>query len=240
VKRVKLGLLLVLGVSLGLFLAQPLGRADEKKEKEDVKPAVPTAETTSIENLRAAYTLVRLGKADKMPEALITAARIIGTTGASEFDEGAKIDATTDKDVNVEKEALALLDTAENIAKGRPTESAVKTLVDAARRDVKEAKRGATGAPKTFYGKVTSREQRETFHIPFHGGEWGRIFINNYTHRGDIDVRVYDSGGRRVARDFRSHDDPHVSFFVPRREVYRVEVRFFAERGPLRYRLSTN
>jgi len=116
------------------LLALP-ARAEEAKQAE--KP--PAVGADPLEALATAHSLAAYGRANKMPEALVTAALIIaraGNGGASDI----KIPDENKSDAPVKDEAVALIAEAKELAET----PAQKLLVKEAEADLKGAKRGTS------------------------------------------------------------------------------------------------
>lgn len=239
--RFKLSMLMVLGVALGMFVAAPLTVAEEKvKDGKDggILEVEKNREQEDFqEELAAAYRMAATGRKLGMPEALIAAARIIARTPIEEFTEK-ETDAKRDPDMSPKKEAEALL--AEALKMPSASKDAIKALAAAAKKDLSEKPREAKGFPRTFYGNVSKGNRTDTFRVPFVANRYGRVHVNNYTNRGDIDVYVYNQAGRLVARDRRTANDASVNFFVPSAQTYTIKVNLYAGKGLIRYRVTTN
>jgi len=241
--RVKLCLLAALAFGMSGLVFQSAAFGEEKKETkkdkdDDVKAATEDKEWSAIEQLRTAYALVAYGKKNESPEALLTAARMFATVGSKEFDKDDKIEATKAEGRDPKAEALKLVDDAESMAP-KATKAAIEALAKNTRTFI-EKTRGATGYPRTFYGTVSRKDQIDTYYITFKGGAWGKIYAYNYSGKGDIDLYVYNSAGRQVARDYRSAASAEASFWVPKQEQYKARIRFYRGPGRLQYRLTSN
>lgn len=103
---------------------------------------------------------------------------------------------------------------------------------------------GAVPGPVDRHGHVRYPDDLgDTLYITFRGGEMGRVWLRNMSHRGDLDLFVFNQKGARVAADMRANESAHVSFFAPRTETYRVRVVLYprdAPPGRVYYHLRTN
>jgi uncharacterized protein YcgI (DUF1989 family) len=95
---------------------------------------------------------------------------------------------------------------------------------------------GAIGGPKTTGWQTVEAEGADTYHISFRGNA---LAIIRARGQGDIDLYVYDSDGRLVARD-AAYDSTPVCVFTPHySETYTVRV-VNAEEDDVDYVLETN
>ena len=236
--RIRMSLLL--GCLLVAIL--PAVQADDPPVEEP-PPAPPSKASTGAEELHAAFTLAHYGINNKVPEAMIVAARVIGTTKLREFELAEGTTDAADK-FDGKKLAMELIDGAlrlDNVS------DPVKQLAEETRKlvggaddpgDTKE--KGAVQGPQVRYGTVSSGDKVDTFAIRFRGGEQAMVMVNNRSNRGDIDLYVQDDNGRTVARDRRADDDAAVSWWVPKTQTYYIKVKYYRGQGKLRYTLTTN
>jgi hypothetical protein len=145
---------LAAGLAVG-FVGYGL-RAEEKKVTEDKKD-IPKpsdedmARAKQAQQVVGAYMLIEYGREQKAPEALITAARIIGTTptlkGRESGDAG-----KLEPDDSVKEEAEKLLKEAETLAaETNPSlKESVDSLVKSTRALIAENKRGPVGGQRNF------------------------------------------------------------------------------------------
>lgn len=236
----KTGLLLVMAaLAAGLFATN--GWAEDKKDNKTDSKAAPgksTEQSKAALDVGAAFRMAQIGRETKAPEALIAAARVIGTTNFQKVDL---------KDVKAEKpeafdaaaQANALLEEAAKLAGDRA--DAVKALIAAARKDIAERPRGAIPGPQTRRSTLSDRDRIDTYPIRFRGGEEAIIIVNNTSNRGDIDLRVEDANGRYVDGSASDDDDASCSFYVPRTAIYYVKIKKYGSRGGvLSYVMTTN
>jgi hypothetical protein len=160
----------------------------------------PGATAMAVDNLRTAAALVRYGDSAKDPLALITAARIIRESGASESKAervGGKADAAKTKpDPLSADEVLAR---AKTLAAGRPDLLALADDV------AKGSTRGAVDGPGRKR-TVVGRGGIDQYRVTFRGGEAARVFVSG-DGDSDLDLYVYDDNGNMVCRDVDSSDD---------------------------------
>jgi len=221
---------------------------EDKKEVKKGERKELSSETKGAKLLLAAAEMARFGREHKSPEALLAAARAIASVSVQPMDpknvkDADKEGSDTDKESNenvlkaAQREAMALVDEAVKIAKDK---DAIEKIAEPLRTRITAMKRGAVRGPVVRYGTVGRGDRQDTFTIRFKGGEPAVIIVNNQSNRGDIDLVVENDEGRVVAQDRRSDDDATVTFFPRGTHTYYVKVKFFAGRGALRYKLTTN
>lgn len=211
-------------LALGFFalaIAAPTfagGKKDDGKKEGDKEPERKLDPTSkAIRAVHAAYEIAAIGKEKNSPEALIAAAKILGVTGREKSELSKEDKVGKLKDFDERKEASALLDEALKMAKGTDTESAIKTLVAEARKDIKEFKRGGVFGGRNFSGffQGDNVDTRDTFHLRARGGAWLEISLNGWGPPGlDLDLELYE-GGSLIRSERSVGPNSFISHFVP-------------------------
>jgi hypothetical protein len=235
---------LALGGAL-LLAAAPLTAEgltrQEKKGTNQAAPeaaakARPSAQAAAVQQLHLAHSLIEYGRKNKAPEALITAARILGAHGATELKEKPTHERPADapkaekKDkAAVDNSPRALLEEAKKLSKNNP---AVVALANSL-----ELSRGAVGGPKRTV-EVVRPLATDVYRLTFRGGEVARVAVSG---DGDtrLDLYVYDENGNPITSQVGPGDDCLASW-VPRwTGVFVIRV---VNRGllPNRYVILTN
>jgi hypothetical protein len=202
------GLVACLGLTLGLMTS----RADQKDKEGDKKgtnydqdsgKAKITAAAESIANRALANQLVGFGRKNKSPEALITAAEVLGKLPASE--EGTEKPKTeknpgTDKEAPPAKEGkktklepLALLDEAKKMSEGDPH---VVAIADRVAKTLEEKPRGVIPAPVHVSGAVAPG-YHDTWTFNYRGGEIGRVNITG-DGNANLALDIYDENNNYI------------------------------------------
>ena len=206
--------------SLVLTLAVASAAPSAGQEKKGTNTAAPeaaamatmTPEAEAVQRLSLAHGLIQYGRKNKVPEALVTAARILADTSTTELKDkptrgvGPKDATTGDKPKpEVDNSPKALLEEAKALS--GQNESIVK-LANAV-----EIKRGAVGGPKRTVDVVKALDT-DSFQIVFRGGEIAKVAFSG---DGDtrLDMYVYDESGNLVASQVGPGDDA-LSSWLPR------------------------
>lgn len=214
------------GLVAGAGLRAPTAAQDKTTNaKVDVKDqAQPemTVEEKAVLAFDSAIQMARTGREMKSPVLLLAAAKVIGSTNVRKFD--AKLnEKLPGEDYDPIGEAGKLLDEAVALA---PKDEVVKALAQQTKKEIAEVKRGQfVGGGKWRHGHFPPGDHRDTFHIHYRSGEHARIFVNNRTNRGDLNLFVFDPHGRLVASDTRWDDDCRVWFPAAHHGVYRVVIQ---------------
>ncbi|MCE9530503.1 MAG: hypothetical protein K8T89_05140 [Planctomycetes bacterium] len=221
----------------GLFA---LSTASVARSDDSIRPSKPDPSAKAAAELRAAYTMARLGRESKSPELLLAAARVIGTTNTMKLDvKEAKTNSKEQED-DVLAEVTGLIKEAKGLAGDN---AAVKTLADLIEKDVKEFKRGAEGGPKKHVGSYGQDcfGLNNDYYCVFNEKQLACIDVYNASGRGDLELYVYDPNGKLVAQDRRNDEDCSVAFHVDKRAKYRIVIKFFnGKREPTKLKLVTN
>jgi hypothetical protein len=207
----RVSLLALFGLTCALAGPAPSARAFEdkgKKEvaKEDTKRAKVTPAAKAVQNLQMAIQLADYGRENKLPEALITAARVIGTTPLR------KVESKLPKGLqpfDQEKEAERLIAEALRLGGGNPV---IKKLAAQARSAISERPRGAEGGAKVYEGFVPPGGSR-SYQINFEIGALATITVRTLTPT-DLDLYVMCNRSGWTTSDRRPNFDCFVSFTV--------------------------
>ncbi len=213
--------------------------AEDKKETNtqpaDAGKATVTPEAEAVQRLSLAHGLIHYGRKSKVPEALITAARILADTSTvdlkekPEHEKNPKGEKPAKPKPEVDNSPKALLEEAK--AMSGQNESIIK-LANAV-----DLKRGATGGPKRTV-EVVEGLSIDTFRIKFNGGETAKVAISG---DGDtrLDLYIYDENGNLVTSMVGPGDDALASWTPKWTGVFSVKV---VNRGRVqnRYVIATN
>jgi hypothetical protein len=209
-------LALAVGMGLSLCCASSLSAADEKKganqaPQEAAAKAKSSDEADAVKDIHLAHQLIEFGRKHKTPEALITAARILGSHGTVELAEKATHQVAENAPKDEKKGSpsddspKALLEEAKRISNNEPGIVALANSV--------EISRGASGGPKRTVDQVMGLATDE-FRITFNGLEVATVALSG---DGDtrLDLYVYDENGNLVTSQVGPGDDC-LATWVPR------------------------
>jgi hypothetical protein len=229
-----------IGSALLFAIAAPL-TAQEKKgtnqaPPEDAAQAKPSADADSVQQIHLAHSLIEYGRKNKAPEALITAARILGATGTVELEQKPTREAAPDASKAEKKDKpacdnspKALLQEAKELSSNNPAVVALANSV--------ELSRDAVGGPKRVV-EVVEPAAADVYKITFRGGEVARVAVSG---DGDtrLDLYVYDENGILVNSQVGPGDDCLSSWMPKWTGVFIIKV---VNRGrvPNRYIMVTN
>lgn len=217
------GLLLALAVFL---TASGLTKADEKNGPNRASPeatakAKPAANADAIQQIHLAYSLIEYGRKNNAPEALITAARILGSQGTTELKQKPKQDKPADapKAEKNEKPApdnspKALLEEAKKLSKNDP---AVVTLANSV-----ELTRGVSGGAQ-FQLNALSPRATAHYRFTFKGGEFALVTVAG---DGDtrLDLNIFDENNQLVTSR-AGPGDKRLATWVPNRTgVFTIQI----------------
>lgn len=177
----------------------------------------PTAQSP-VESMSTAYALIRYGEQNKDPLALISAARILQTVGASPF-RGERAGGTPGeaKSPTDSRSVESLLLRAKTMAGNRAD---IVALAD----DVAQAgARGRVEGPGRTRSVVNTRAT-ESYRLNFRGGERALVLVSG-DGDSDLDLFVFDENGNLICKDDDQTDDM-VCAWTPRwTGTFRVQIR---------------
>jgi hypothetical protein len=230
------------GAVLILSLPQGYGqdKKEAKKEGEDNRKVSKVAQT--VEQVGAAYKMVDFGREHKVPEALITAARVIATANSHKAEVDPKSKVNKPKQYNELKEAIGLLDEAIKMSNNSEP---IKTLAAEARKEITRKPVGAVGGPTVTAGLFTGLDvdRRDSYFVVLYGGEITNISVRGFKASApglDLGLEVYDASGRLIAKDNSVGPNPFVSINVFQRGTFRIDVINYTPRIACDYVLRTN
>jgi hypothetical protein len=182
------------------LMADDLKKTDDKKGTNQAPPEVaakakPSANAEAVQQLYLAQSLIEYGRKNKAPEALITAARILGAHGTTEMKEKPTHVKTADapEAAKNDKKApdnspKALLEEAKKLSNNNPSVVALANSVELAR--------GVDPGPQLKFSPLSPRGT-EQYRFTFRGGEFAAVTVLG---DGDtrLDLYIYDAGGNLV------------------------------------------
>ena len=202
-KMIRPALALIMG---SLLLVSP-GTAQEKDKTNSGEKGTTTPAATAVADLRLAQNLIEYGRRQNSPEALITAARILGTTPTQEFDvekrsrsdadhasDGQSADKKSDAPDNSPQ---ALLEEAKRMGHN---DLHIAELCQQAADAIEEGTRGAVGGPKGVLSERVKAHHTDVYEVVFRGGETARVLVRG-DHDTDLDLYIYDENGNLVDSD---------------------------------------
>jgi hypothetical protein len=151
-------------MAAGVLALSGAGAGGKDKEVKDKEPTVDRAkikaspDARAVSELATAYALVDIGRRTKSADALVVAARLIGTADTKEGKAEKTIDEPKKRErVSLRKEALALLDEAAKMTEDDDLRALIKTT----RSQISDKGRPpGFGQPSEFPGVLAPREQR--------------------------------------------------------------------------------
>ena len=196
--------------------------------------ATPDAE--AVQKLHLAQCLIGYGRKNKVPEALITAARILASTSTTEMKDKPTTElplgtAKTEKKdkPTADSSPAALLEEAKKLSKNDPAIVALANSI--------ELPRGAVGGPKRTV-EIVEPFATDVFKLAFRGDEIARVAISG---DGDtrLDLYVYDENGNLITSHVGPGDDCLVSWTPKWTGSFTVKV---VNRGRVqnKYGIATN
>jgi len=216
--------------------------AAEEPAKKGTNQAAPdqkatvSAEAEAVKDLNLAYSLVRYGRKNKSPEALVMAAKVLARIATQELK--AKPVTVTDpkapkaapaKPVGPMASAKTLLDEAKKLSNN---DAAIVAMADKV-----ELNRGARGGPKRSTDVVKALST-DSFSIVFNGGELARVAISG---DGDtrLDLYVYDESGNLIDSRVGPGDDALCTWVPKWSGKFTIRI---VNRGPVanQYVIATN
>lgn len=199
------------GLGLSLMCSMPMAGAAAKKGANADKPTAKVAgkvSITGVQQFAMAQELVKYGRKKKSPEALITAAEILGKakvkpiTGKSASVKPAfAVESKGEKKVAKPGGAdpMALLDEAKTMSGNDP---GIAALADKVATTI-GVSRGA--GHKLAADKVLAHDT-DAYKITFEGGETAQVVVSGDGDT-DLDLFVYDQNGNLVVSDTDTGDD---------------------------------
>ena len=167
--------------------APNIAKADPNKPKADKV-------TRGVARLGLAYNLIAYGREAKSPEALILAAKILGTTptrpGDDKFkqEEGLEVKTFDLSPAKLIAEAKEMSDNDD-----------VTALANSASRQISERSRGELDGPREHQGGVRPNGVA-TWNGVFRGGELASVTVAGYGN-ADLDLYIYDDRGFLITQD---------------------------------------
>jgi hypothetical protein len=159
-----------------------------------------------------AEDLIRYGRQHKSPEALITAAKILGTTAVEKRTDEPKLE-KGEKDktkAQPRHSPKALLAEAKKMADG---DAAVSAMADAVAKEIARKPLGAVGGPiKSLH--VCPAFGTQSFRVTYRAGELA-VCIMDGDGSTDLDIFIYDENGNLIASDVGLSDYARLTW-VPR------------------------
>lgn len=239
-RKVSLALLLAGLTMLGLGSTVCVGGDKEEKKEgkksEEKKFVEATAEVKAVRKLNLAGELAVYGRENKSVEALVLAARIIGTTDTQKG-KAEDIKAKEQFEYDELKEANELLAEAAKLAQS----DAAKAMIAEAKTEIAERKRGASGGPKRFSGRMSPGDPADTYTVVFVGGQTAEVSVRSQPSYCDVDLEIIDEATFQVvARDRHSSPNAFVRFTPPRTQRYIIRVVNYRQQVSCTYTITTN
>ncbi|MCB9760926.1 MAG: hypothetical protein H6739_13895 [Alphaproteobacteria bacterium] len=196
--------------------------------------------SSAVADVATAAALVDWGRANKSPEALVTAAQMIVSLPEGATAESRKKESVQGKGEAGEKaegaalslDPAALVSEAAAMAKAAGNKDLAKHL-----GKMTVSTRGATGGPKYVVEQVLANAT-DVYVVSFNGLEQAEVALAGDGDT-DLDLFVFDEYGNQIASDVSYADKAYVSWTPKWTGNFRVEVR---NRGNVynRYVLVTN
>jgi len=215
--------------------------AGKKGETNSTEKGKTTPAAQAVQDLALAYSLIDYGRKHKSPEALITAARILGTVPTSKL----KAEVTTEKSSDAGKPGKKSASTADNSPSALLGEARsmagnnkhIVALAEQAADAIAEKSRGRVGGAR-LYRRNAPAYTTVIYRISFRGGRIARVLVRG-DHDTDLDLYVYDKYGHLVASTTGPFDTCFVQWVPTWTGPFTVHVR---NRGGVynRYTMVTN
>jgi hypothetical protein len=199
--------LLSLTCLLALGAGAWLSADDAEEATDEAQETAAKSEETYCSDLRTAADLVRFGRENDAPEALICAARIIGTTPTTEDTDNFTCVTEHAEEPQPGPTAEDLLAEAAELSDAEH----IQTLIAQVEDIISNAERGNVTGPGHVHGAVVTYGTEE-WHGDFYGNEWAEVTVVG-DGVSDLDVRVYDDLGYLIAEDNSTSPDCHVHWF---------------------------
>ena len=207
---------------------------DQKKTEETKKnePRKSDASAQAIMNVAAAYQMAEWGRQQKAPEALIAAARVIGTTKISAPKYSEKDQVSKKMDVDEVKEAKDLIKEALAMAGKSAT---IEALAKDATAAIEEKTRSPFGGARQWssFFRGDGVDIRDRYYVDLRGGEYTWISLNGYGPPGlDLDLELYNQFGQLVASERSIGPNAFIQVFVPQPGTYCIHAINFSGYTP--------
>ncbi len=223
-------------LAIAAFLALPLvasaGESGGAPNEATTAGKAPEA-GSSVDKLKMGADLADMGREQKSPEMLLSAAQILASVPA-EGREPKKTEKAADKagekdakatekadqpaptldPAKLQQEALVLAQASGDKGLTKYVEAQIKKGVGT---------RGASGGAKYTVTKVNAGST-DIYNVEFRGGELAEVAISGDGDT-DLDIYVYDEYGNSIATDTSYGDTGHVSWYPRWTGGFRVEVR---------------
>lgn len=182
--------------------------------------AKPESENTFCNAFHTAAELVAYGRANDAPEALICAARILGTTPTTEDEADSEEFYAETENSEEHQGGLTAEDLLAEAAEMSDAEH-IQTLIAQVTDAISEAEKGEIGGPGHVYGVVYNGGYQD-WHGDFYIHEWAEVTILG-DGVSDLDVTITDEYGYVVAQDNSYSPNCYVSWF-PHSGHFHIEV----------------
>jgi len=191
--------------------------------KLNTSPEKAAGAVTGVADLAALASLVDWARDNRSPEALATAAQILGSMGAVATPREKTVTEGEGQDgektgPELQLDAAALLAEAVALANELKLKNLAKHL-----GTLTAGTRGAVGGPKYTVERVNAYDT-DYYVLTFAGLSTATVAISGDGDT-DLDLRVYDENGNQIASDVGSTDDASVTWTPAWTGAFRIEVK---------------
>jgi hypothetical protein len=196
----------------------------------------------AVENVSLAARLAEIGRAEKAPLILASAAQILGEVTVPEDTKPAKTEESVVAGEQAEESGVAAdeftFDSLYAEAVALAKESGDAALAEILEKQSRiGASKGRVGGPVQYHWDRVSRAGTDRYRVQFYAGQQARITVHG--SEGDVDLYVYDEYGGLVAKDTSYSRTAHVSWYPRWTGYFTITVENCASRS-VSYRLYTN
>jgi len=215
------GLLISSLICAGFFSSGVFAQEDAQINKAATKGTMEeNPGSVELENLTSAQDLVRYGRENKSPMALLTAAEILGTvpylTGEEEKVETKEIEGNPGdaevihKDEQVASDPVSLIEEAKAMSGNDAHIVALGDELLKKMEGITPPSKGEIDGPWWYEDNWIAGYSTDTWHFVFYGEEPAELQVVSRYYEDDLDVFVYDENDHFIVSDESTCSDAYV------------------------------